>query len=383
MKQRRSLSEFTWCPMLPDFTLGLSEDSIYNIHDGIRQEQRKRLQHLQNTCADKDVYRKMMYKRHGRNAEYHYSSKYNFSYCRVPKAGCTVLAQIFAILEATSTLVKIFSMNRRSLHTKLGKDFKVAIQSEARRNSRTVLISRDPYARLFSAFIDKMFLPVPFYHKAVDIVRRQRKNNSSCAIDITFEEFLKDIIDSVRKGEKLNMHWNPIVNICRPCEVNAFALVKLETFTPDVEYVLKEVGTADNEFEVIKDALHDHRIETTLPGLLKDVINTDVEQCMDRMEVARRIWETFQIQGYINDDIPFPTKTIDTNEKARNPDFLMEVVLETIRKHPMAPEDAKLQRRRALVKAFDGLSKDILDQIKKLYKQDFILFDYSSEPPTM
>ena len=235
---------------------------------------------------------------------------------------------------------------------------------------------------MFSAFIDKMFLPEA-YSEAVSIIQRQRKTNSSCANDITFEEFLKDIIESVRKRKRLDMHWAPIDNLCHPCDVNAFAIVKLETFTADVEYVLKEVGIADEEFEVIKDALHEHRLETSIPGLVKEVTHVHVERCMDRIDVARRIWKAFQIQGHIHDDILFPTKTIDTSEKARNPEFLTKVILETIKKHPMSHNEANLQRRRALVKAFDGVGKDILDEVKELYKQDFILFDYSTKPPTM
>ena len=69
--------------------------------------------------------------------------------------------------------------------------------------------------------------------------------------------------------------------------------------------------------------------------------------------------------------------------EAENPEFLTKVILETIKKKPMSPNEAKLQRRRALVKAFDGLNKDILNQVKELYKQDFILFDYSFELPSI
>ena len=348
----------------------------------IRQQQLKRLHHLQRACTDKDAYKDVMYKRQN-SLVYYYSSKYNFSYCRVPKGGCTFWTQAFILLQNNaSTTEAVFSMNRMTLHMKLGKTVTVAFKSEARRNSRTVLISRDPYSRLFSAFIDKMFLP-ELYLEAVGIIQRQRKTNSSCANDITFEEFLKDIIESVRKRKRLNMHWAPIDNLCHPCDVNAFAIVKLETFTADVEYVLKEVGIANNEFEVIKDALHDHRLETSIPGLVKEVTNVNVERCMDRIEVARRIWKAFQIQGHIHDDILFPTKTIDTSEKARNPEFLTNVILETIKKHPMSHNEATLQRRQALVKAFDDVGKDILDEVKELYKQDFFLFDYSAKPPTM
>ena len=118
-----------------------------------------------------------------------------------------------------------------------------------------------------------MFLP-ELYPEAVGIIQRQRKTKSSCANDITFEEFLNDIIESVRKRKRLNAHWVPIDNLCHPCDVNAFAIVKLDTFTADVEYVLKEVGVADKEFEVIKDALHDHRLETSIPHYGKFSKNT-------------------------------------------------------------------------------------------------------------
>ena len=285
----------------------------------------------------------------------------------MPKGGCTFWTQAFILLQNNaSTAETVFSMNRMTLHMKLAKSVTVAFQSKARCNSRTVLISRDPYSRLFSAFIDKMFLP-EMYPGAVGIVQRQRKTNSSCANDITFEEFLKDIMLSVGNGQELDVHWAPIENICHPCDnVNSFALVKLETFTADVEYVLKEVGIADNEFEVISDALHEHRLESSTLGLVKEVINFNVTQCMDGIEVASRIWKSFQIQGHIHDDIPFPIKTIDTSEKARNPEYLTKVILETIKKHPMSHNEAKLQRRRALVKAFGGVGKDILDKVKEL-----------------
>ena len=232
-----------------------------------------------------------------------------------------------------------------------------------------------------------MFLPL-MYGTAVGIVQRQRtyqKRKSSCANDITFEEFLSDIVDSAGKGKSLDRHWTPTFSLCKPCDVNPLSIVKQETFSADVEYVLKEVRVTNDEFDVISEALHDHRIDATIPGIVATVTRTGkfVENCMNRIEVARRIWVSFQIQGYIKEDIPFPTNTINSNEKAKNSDFLTNVILETIKKHPMLPNDAKLQRRRSLVRAFDGLSKDILDKVQQLYKQDFILFNYSFEPPSM
>ena len=99
--------------------------------------------------------------------------------------------------------------------------------------------------------------------------------------------------------------------------------------------------------------------------------------------IARRIWVSFQIQGYIKEYIPFPINTINSIEKAKDPKFLTDVILEIIRKNPMSPDDSELQRHRALVKAYDDLSQETLDKVKQLYRQDFILFDYSIEPPSI
>ena len=171
---------------------------------------------------------------------------------------------------------EIFGFNRSSVHVSLGGADLINFESDTRRHSRTVLVSRDPYSRLFSAFIDKMFLPL-MYGTAVGIVQRQRtyqKRKSSCANDITFEEFLSDIVDSASKGKSLDRHWTPTFSLCKPCDVNPLSIVKQETFSADVEYVLKEVRVTNDEFDVIYEALHDHRIDATIPGIVATVTRT-------------------------------------------------------------------------------------------------------------
>ena len=357
------------------------EESIYNMTEDIHQLQLQRLQHLHNACVDQEIFKNVTYNRTGQII---YSSRYNFSFCKVPKAGCSFLTQVFAILQnGANTSKDIFGLERKAIHAKLKRVGYMGVKNNIIRNIRTVLVSRNPYSRLFSAYIDKIFLPLR-YGTAVGIVQRQRTNrNASCANDITFEEFLSDIVDRAKEGTPLNMHWAPIFSLCNPCDLNVLSLVKQETFSADVEYVLKEVGIANDEFDVIYDALHDNRKEATIPGIVRTVTERGkwVRRCMDAIEVARRIWVSFQIQGYIKEDIPFPTNTINSNKKAKNPEFLTNIILDTIKKHPMSPYDAKIQRRQNLVRAFDGLSNDILDKVKQLYKQDFILFDYSFEPP--
>ena len=293
----------------------LLKQPLPNVHEYSRQQQLKRLQHLQRFCSDENVFKNVMYRQQSRIV-YYSSFKYNFSYCKVHKAGGTFWTQVFTILRKGAS-EDVFNFARDDVHLILGKSEERAFKIDAGHLSRSVLVSRDPYSRLFSAFIDKLFLPIN-YPLAVGILRRQRKNNSSCANHITFEEFLTYIITSVREGKTIDVHWTPIVNLCKPCSVKAFAVVKQETFTADIEYVLKEVGIANDEFDRIYDALHDHKIEATIPGLVATAISrwkeNGVEKCMGRIELARRLWTAFKIQGYIKDGMPFPLKAIKIDE---------------------------------------------------------------------
>ena len=361
---------------------GNNSNTNTNATELLRQEQQRRIRHIRNACANESLFLNKVYT--GKSSLlYYYSSEYNFSYCKVPKAGCSFWTQVFAILrKGTERSDKVFGMARKNIHSILGNGNRF----KTRLNSQSVLVSRDPFSRLFSAFIDKMFLPL-FYGVAIQIVKRQRNlkyNAVTCANDITFQEFLDDLIQNAYQGRTLNRHWAPIISLCKPCEVNALSLVKQESFSTDVEYTLKEIGISDEEYAVIHDALHDHRIESTIPGIVQTVLTLSYSsgRCMTRIEVARRIWKSFQIQGYLKDNIPFPLSLINTETKAKNAKYLTDVILRTIRDNPLTSDESKRQRRHALETAYKHISERTVRYIQDIYKQDFVLFDYPLEPPS-
>ena len=261
---------------------------------------------------------------------------------------------------------KVFGMSRKLVHRQLKFD------SGVTRKSRFILIARDPYTRLYSAFVDKMLLPPEPIKSGFEGV--------TCGNEQTFEKFLQEISKSAYKGKTLNMHWAPIISLCDPCNVSPFALVKQESFTTDVEYVLKEIGIAADELEVIRDALHDHRVEATVPGIVHTIMSMKLI-CKKQMDVANDIWLSLQIQGYIKDDIPFPYEFINSKENA-NQDYLTDLILNTIKENPLTTEESKVQRHRYLVNAYKSINGKTLEDIQNIYKQDFIIFDYSFEPPS-
>ena len=366
----------------------LKESGIFvNVTETSRVEQCRRIRHIQEACSDTNVQLDKYHQVNTTGLTYYYSRKYNFSLCRALKAGSSIWTQIFAILKYGSSVSwKVFSYPRFAVHNILKSRLVVPFDSDERRNSRTVLVSRDPYSRLFSAFVDKMFLP-GFFPKAERIVARQRNISEIkfvCPNNITFEEFLKDILERSRKGNTTDPHWAPISSVCNPCNVKAYILVKQESFGSDVEHTLKEFGIASDEFETIHEALVDHRVEATIPGMVRSVLvnSHDAKHCMNKTEVLRRIWLSLQIQGYIRDNITFPDHILGIEATAQLDTVVSSVILHTIKKYPLTPEESKIQRHRALASAFAIVSTDVLEGIMDVYKQDFMLFNYSLTPPS-
>ena len=58
----------------------------------------------------------------------------------------------------------------------------------------------------------------------------------------TFKEFVNYILDEVRAGNELDMHWTPAYSFCNPCQVNLTHIIKFETFNRDTEAILEKVS---------------------------------------------------------------------------------------------------------------------------------------------
>lgn len=55
----------------------------------------------------------------------------------------------------------------------------------------------------------------------------------------TFPEFVEYLVDSVKNGERLDMHWTPIVEFCTPCMFDFKIIAHTETLQDDQDYIIK------------------------------------------------------------------------------------------------------------------------------------------------
>ncbi|XP_053377914.1 carbohydrate sulfotransferase 11-like isoform X2 [Mercenaria mercenaria] len=310
----------------------------------------------------------------------------NLSYCIVQKAGCTMWIRLFKFMEGQNnetgnpmTLTKYMIHNEKMQYYK--KFRQTGDDTSFFSHSVRAMTVRNPYTRLWSAFIDKFLLPGFWLTKGKHIIRMIRENpkplSAKCGHDVTFPEFIQYVITIGHRFTSWNLdkHWLPASDICDPCFFNPHIIGKQESFMEDMKYTLKHVkldyllpkimSIDPTEFE-IKDEI-DYSFQ----------IFSRVKTCIDIYELCKRIWTAFIFNGYLPSEVAFPTN-IDKN--SLNIDSFYELVKGVRTKYNITKADVKVKRKHALVAAYKQISEKSMNNLKRLYKMDFELFGYEPEP---
>ena len=94
-------------------------------------------------------------------------------------------------------------------------------------NSDKFMFVRDPYSRVLSGYVDKLFSPNTMYQKHITcafVVSEIREDASSlsihCGHDVTFPKFIKYIILSEKRRIHRDRHFTPMNEHCRPCQIH-------------------------------------------------------------------------------------------------------------------------------------------------------------------
>ena len=319
----------------------------------------------------------------------------NFAYCITPKVGCTfwkrVLRFIAGDYKANRNVSRPADIDRMEVHYGGLK----AIQQRPLSNPiyRTLLsqehvnafmFSRDPYSRLWSAYIDKIFLPDFWRSISPGIASKFRpkanKTEKPCGNDVSFPEFIKFVIFKLSKGEGINEHFNPIYKQCSPCHMRFEVLGKLETFEKDSEYIFNNFDLKN----VSNSVSYVINIEEEVNMLIK--YNFDLEKhvqakCYNRTMVAARLWKAFQFNGYISKDTSVPQTYIQAISNSNDTSQLFqELVLKTIREQTIDHTTLRQQKKEFLLEAYRHVPLSDLKMIPQLFQPDFELFDYDKYP---
>lgn len=114
----------------------------------------------------------------------------------------------------------------------------------------SLLVVREPFVRLLSAYRDKLEILIkPYYRKlARAIISKYRTKTKALtgapkASGPTFPEFVKYLIDQHKSPQYVfNEHWAPYHTFCSPCAVYFNVIAKVETLAKDSMYVIQQLG---------------------------------------------------------------------------------------------------------------------------------------------
>ncbi|XP_060598876.1 carbohydrate sulfotransferase 9-like [Ruditapes philippinarum] len=315
-----------------------------------------------------------------------YSKQYRLAYRLVPKIGSTFMIQVYSILENNGKTGNLLNLPRSSIHNKRVDRFRKIISLSSLNTYTFLVMARNPYSRLYSAYIDKVYI-LNNLNLCSDIhstLFRKKERMFLCKFDISFEQFLEYYLD--KGGSVLSGHYNPILShkIARKlCNLQNIIIVKQETFSEDMDHVFKSVHVKGKEYDVIYDVMHSKQTKITIGSIVKTVYqrfssSLSLVTCLTWKEIAKKLWKSFQIQGYINEKSQFPEKKYQNLNDYKSDKYLIKVILQEVRRNPLSHEEKIKQRNEALIKAFTGVDKKYLRKIRELYAMDFNMFQYKT-----
>uniref|UniRef100_A0AAR2JM83 Carbohydrate sulfotransferase n=1 Tax=Pygocentrus nattereri TaxID=42514 RepID=A0AAR2JM83_PYGNA len=174
-------------------------------------------------------------------------------YCEVPKAGCSNWKRVLMVLQgqAVSTGEIQHEQVHYGNHLKRLDSFDRQGIAHRLKTYTKVLFLREPFERLVSAFRDKFESPNSYYHPVFGkpIISKYRSNASKLALrtgeGVTFKEFVQYLLD-VHRPVGMDIHWEPVVQLCSPCLIDYDFIGKFETIEEEANLLLRRIGAPAN-----------------------------------------------------------------------------------------------------------------------------------------
>lgn len=308
---------------------------------------------------------------------YEYDEK--LVYCITAKAGCTSWKRIFRFLnhDYLKRVESPFDIPRIDVHLAPLKNTTVyhmnnGVERAMAATRYTFMFTRNPYTRLWSAYLDKIFLP-DAWNVASNMIRARDQVSEEtirCPTDVSFYEFA----DFITSHKVLNPHWVPIHQVCSPCRFRFDFIGKVETFEFDRNFILKKFNI-EHVLESGESDFASHRVVETA-SLIQNYfrVNRRTPRCLPEAKLAERLWIVFKKNGHISENSKFDAGSF-IDEKS----FLLHVT-SVIKNDDMTPSLARRQREKAYLEAYRTLPLSLLYRIREFYELDFLIFGYDRSP---
>ncbi|XP_060073300.1 carbohydrate sulfotransferase 11-like [Ylistrum balloti] len=388
-----------WCrgqDHYPQFfsSANINEEKSYLIEDkkkmvnsfGFKDSHDKRIKNrfearrfnISEVCQAGEVYQVLPKLVSIKDRNFLYDSKHNFIYCMVEKIGSTFWRRVFHLLYHPQ-YSNLYSIPHHHIHNDLLptlRNFTIENSLKIIQTSKKAMFVREPYARAFSGFVDKLYSLNYYYMHSLGrgIIKALRKNATqaslACGHDMTFVEFIKYLV--IMKQRKLqnnvDVHFSQIYTHCLPCEMKYDFVGTMENFDEDASYIISRSQLFQNtSFELSKNA----SVTLSIYHVLNETfsLRNKMAHCMTWEAMYTRAWRTLQIRGLISPDAPVPTATNVTM------DLLYREAVKV-----SDPSRVSEYKHKSMIDIYRTVSKPLLEKFREYVLPDCKLFGYDDRP---
>lgn len=304
-------------------------------------------------------------------------------FCEVLKAGSTFWRRILRLIGTPVERQKPSDTKTQNAYEEVGyrslKKLKWSTIERMASEYVSVMFSRNPYTRLFSGWLDKLYSPNVDHWRGIgkQILAKDKGTEGKdgrCPYNVKFSEFVSYISNQILKKVCLDSHFSPNYEDCRPCNISYTFIGKYETLKDDTFYILDYLNASQKvtfknfESDATDDALHD--AADWLFSQKQNVLNCNVSfHC-----ATFRVWNRLRSRGVICPNEKFPFSNSDV--KNLTLEYFFRTSLAASKTCSQSVK--RTSKGLALSQALRSLSSGVLTKLQKAFELDFELFQYDS-----
>ncbi|KAL3871056.1 hypothetical protein ACJMK2_039079 [Sinanodonta woodiana] len=307
-------------------------------------------------------------------------------FCKIPKSGSTFWGRALYMISHPELADEIETYSGIEVHGTLSDKRAIPCNDSMINNSKSFMVTRNPWTRLYSAYIDKIYLEK--YAKLTAKLLETENDSKVIAENdcqsriVSFERILKQVISwaSSRK-DTLDRHFAPVSLLCDPCRYDYAFFMKQERLEQETNLaldILEVPGSLRSRLDMTQEQ---NFIKATVPNLVKTTMSVFVSNnhsCLSKNDMHRRIWRVLQIKGLVSEKLAFPNEVFDNQGSSV---VIANALTDYVLENRLESDVAAKQRITFLEKAYAQVNLDILRDVQRIFELDFLLFGYRLTPP--
>lgn len=317
---------------------------------------------------------------------------HNILFCPIQKVASTFWTRTFLAIDSRGRiespfLIKTVNYSLLETYESFQKSRPEDFQASVMNNAISLLVVRDPYTKLFSAYTDKIYHPNHYFWRTTgktieDMLKRPSVPH--CGHSVSFPDFIKYIIHARNEtGIEIDPHFTPIYEHCDPCVSKYDYIMTFENLKAEYFYITNMFKAKFNISLTV--SFEDFEKEAALK-IAEEHISISFLTMKRYSKVCNippysfllRTWRFLQITGVLPKGVDIPFQN-DANAGRVTKRMYLEAVTGVL-SVGLDWDLLKKQRYEALVQAYQSVDKKDVNALIDIMKKDCAYFGYDDTP---